>query len=92
MSASGERGRAGQPRLLDQDRMITSEELAGFLGPDFTVEKLDQLASRGGGPPSCRPGKRRMYHTADVKAWLLASRRLTTHEPATGDFGQLGAA
>lgn len=59
--------------ILDQGRMITSEELAAFLA-DTPVTTLDQWARRGGGPPFHKVGVRRLYDPADVREWLKNRR------------------
>lgn len=66
--------------LLDQDRLITSEELAKWLGVPLTT--LDAWASRGGGPVFHRVSKYRRYVGADVKDWLRGQRRDDRHESA----------
>lgn len=72
--------KAQQPSsLLDRDGLISSEDLAKWLG--VPVGTLDQWASRGGGPIYHKVGVHRKYHPADVKLWLAEQRRASTSEP-----------
>lgn len=80
MASSGKRDKP----LLERDGMITSEELAEFLGPWCTSGILDQWASRGGGPDFHKVGKRRLYAPADVKKWLADRKRAKASESAAG--------
>lgn len=65
--------------LLDRDGLISSAELAEFLGVE--VGTLDQWASRGGGPIFHKIGIHRRYAPADVRAWLDGRRHATTGTP-----------
>jgi len=66
------------PGLLDRDGLISSEELAEFLGVPLST--LDQWASRGGGPIYLKVGIHRRYHPDDVRAYLAARRRASSGE------------
>lgn len=62
--------------LLDRDGLLSSAELAEYLGVE--VGTLDQWASRGGGPIFHKVGVHRRYQPADVRAWLAERRHATT--------------
>jgi Helix-turn-helix domain len=76
-----EQGSSGQSGpLLERDGLISSEELAVFLGESLGT--LDAWASRGGGPPFHKVGRHRKYWPADVKDWLRENRHEDRQEPA----------
>ncbi len=76
-----EQGNPAQPgSLLDRDGLISSEELAAFLGE--TLATLDAWASRGGGPAFHKVGRHRKYLPADVREYLRKGRRESRQEPA----------
>lgn len=66
--------------LLDRDGLISSEELAAFLGKPIAT--LDAWASRGGGPAFTKVGRDRKYLPADVKDYLRENRHEDRQEPA----------
>lgn len=62
--------------LLDRDGLISSRELADWLG--IPIGTLDQWASRGGGPFFHKVGRYRQYHPKDVRDWLKDQRHAVT--------------
>ncbi len=66
--------------ILDRDGLISSKELAAFLGKPIAT--LDTWASRGGGPAFIKVGRDRKYLPADVSAYLRAGRGGDQQEPA----------
>lgn len=63
------------PKNDEDDRMLTVEETAAFLG----VTKSQMYGTfRQIGPKPIRIGKRSMYRKADLRAWLDAKRDLRT--------------
>lgn len=66
--------------ILDRDGLISSEELAAFLGKPIAT--LDAWASRGGGPAFTKVGRDRKYWPADVKNYLREGRHESRQEPA----------
>ena len=67
--------------LLERDGLISSDELATFLGVEVTT--LDQWSRLGKGPAPIRVGKYRKYEPADVREYLKSQKqRKTPQEPA----------
>jgi Helix-turn-helix domain len=81
---SPEQGNSEQPAqsgsILDRDGLISTEELAAFLGKPIAT--LDTWASRGGGPTFTKVGRDRKYLPADVSAYLAKGRHEDRQEPA----------
>jgi hypothetical protein len=66
--------------LLERDGLISSQELAAFLGKPIAT--LDAWASRGGGPAFTKVGRDRKYLPADVAEYLHKGRHEDPQEPA----------
>jgi predicted DNA-binding transcriptional regulator AlpA len=69
-----------QQEALMEHRRLTVREAADYTG--LAAATLNKLRVRGDGPLYIRPGgsRRVVYDTADLDAWLQASRRKSTSE------------
>lgn len=63
-------GRPVEPHLPDYDRLMTVEEVAGFLC--IPVNTLYQWRHKGTGPTAFRVGRFLRYDPDDVRVWLEA--------------------
>ena len=61
---------------------INEREAAEFVG--FTVEFLQNLRYRGGGPKYYKPSRNVRYTRLDIRMWLNERARHSTSEPASG--------
>lgn len=63
----------------EQERLLTSQEAADFLG--LTTRFLEMRRFKGGGPPFIRvSGRCVRYLTSDLRAWVEGLRRTSTSD------------
>ncbi|WP_245443469.1 helix-turn-helix transcriptional regulator [Rhizobium phaseoli] len=59
--------------------MLRTDDAAKIIG--LSPSTLAKLRLTGGGPRYIKLGRSVVYDPADVEAWLITNRRLTTSEP-----------
>lgn len=64
--------------MTDIPTVLSASDAARIVG--LSTSTLAKLRLSGDGPAFCKLGRRVLYRTEDLAAWLAANRRLSTSE------------
>jgi excisionase family DNA binding protein len=70
---------AAMPATIEAEPLMTTEELARYLG--VPIATLYQWKHKGTGPPPLRVGKHLRYRRDDVDGWLDRQRTIVNSSP-----------
>lgn len=65
-----------------QSPRLNTDEAAKYLGNNISPRSMEAWRVRGGGPVFMRLGKRVVYDTRDLDAWMASRRRASTSASA----------